>query len=223
MIKNLNINDYYFHSIIHGAKEGLKVINNIMKTGAIKSPQSLGVEAREGCHRPNEICLSHITKNAIKYDTRSCFDIYVSRLTSFIIDKEISEKFQIVKPKVITTIESFLYNYNDKTNLYDEYRTTNDIPLEYIKGICIPYKNLLNLPLTFVPFVCEDILIAYYNGNLDWHYREKVLNKESGQQAFDRRKYFLDAYIDKLQSILQKYHSDISIYHYQNDNQLVLR
>lgn len=223
MIKNLNINDYYFHSIIHGAKESLKVINNIMKTGSIKSPQSLGAEFREGCHRPNEICLSHITQNAIEYDTRSCFDIYVARLTSFIIDKEIAQKFQIVKPKVITTDEIFLGNYDDKTNLYDEYRTTHDIPVEYIKGVCIPYKDLLNLPLTFVPFVIEDILIAYYNGDLDWRYRERVLDKERGQQAFERRKHFLDDYIDKLQSILQKYHSDIPIYHYQNDNQLILR
>lgn len=225
MILNLNINDYYFHSIIHGAQEGLQVIDNIIKTGAIKSPESLGVEARFGCHRANEICLSRVTNGNVKCGSISCFDIYVSRLTSLIIDKEISNRFQLIKPKVITTEEIFLHNYNNQTNLYDEYRINNDIPIEYVKGICIPYKNLLNLPLTFVPFVVEDILMAYYNGGLDNFYRESVLNKEEGQQAFDRRKYFLDRYICQLETILHNYHFDVPIYCYDDDSdkKLVLR
>ncbi len=225
MIKNLNINDYYFHSLIHGANEGLKVVDDILKAGAIKSPQSLGVRARVGCHYPNEICLSQVTSGVIKPDTISCFDIYVPRLTSLMIDKEVSKKCHIFKPQVVTTEEAFWCHSNSKTNLYDEYRTNNDIPIEYIKGLCIPYHNLVNDPLAFVPFIVEDILMAYYNGNLDGYYQESVLNSESSKQAYDRRRDILNSYVVQLQKILQDNHFDVPIYYCENDNdrKLVLR
>lgn len=225
MIKDLNINDYYFHSIIHGAKEGLQIIDNIVKTGAIKSPQSLGTKARIGCHDKSDICLSHITKTNILEGTVSCFEIYVPRLTSFVIDKEVSKRCQLYKPKNAPINEIFFYNDDKKTNLYDEYRTKKDIPLDYIKGVCIPYYNLIENPLVFVPFIMEDILMDYYNGTLDNSIINLILKNEVTKEAYDKRLAFLNEYIDNLKSIFENYQVNIPIYYYESESspKLILR
>lgn len=225
MIKNLNINNYYFHSIIHGVNEGLKVIDNIVKTGAIKSPHSLGVKARFGCHNESDICLSHLTKTKMIPGTISCFDIYVSRLTSFVVDKKISQKCRIYKPKVTTTEEIFFNMSDNKTNLYDEYRTKDDIPIEYIKGLCVPYNSLVKDPLIFVPFVVEELLMGYYNGYLDGETRELILTKEATKEAYNRRVDILNNYIGKIEEIFNSCHIDMPIYYYESSSnpKLILR
>lgn len=225
MIKDLNVNDYYFHSIIHGAEEGLQVIDNIIKMGAIKSPQSLGTKARIGCHDKSDICLSHITKSNILQGTISCFDIYVPRLISFVIDREVSKSCQLYKPANAPIQEIYFYNDAKKTNLYDEYRTKKDIPLEYIKGICIPYYNLVEDPMIFIPFIVEDILMDYYNGNLDNDIINLILQNETTEEAYDKRVVALNKYIDNLERIFETYRVNIPIYYYENEPspKLILR
>lgn len=225
MIKDLNVNDYYFHSIIHGAEEGLQVIDNIIKMGAIKSPQSLGTKARIGCHDKSDICLSHITKSNILQGTISCFDIYVPRLISFVIDREVSKSCQLYKPANAPIEEIILTNYEKKTNLYDEYRTKKDIPIEYIKGVCIPYYNLVENPLIFIPFIVEDILMGYYNGTLDNYTINLILQNEMSKEAYDKRVVVLNKYIDNLEHIFEIYKVNIPIYYYENESspKLILR
>lgn len=225
VLKHLNVNNCYFHSIIHGANESLKIIDSIFNDGAIKSPESLGVKVRPGCHLASDICLSKITKSRLVKNTHSCFDIYVSRLTSLIIDKEISKKQRVIKPTVISTGEAFLQENGNKTNLYDEYRVREDIFLEYIKGICIPYHNLINDPLTFVPFVVDQILMMYYNGLLDYEYKNKVLREEGTKEAREKRISILDNYIGSIEKLVKDYQLDIPIYLYENSKspRLVLR
>lgn len=225
MIKDLNINNYYFHSIIHGINEGLEVINNIAKMGAIKSSQSLGVKARFGCHHESDICLSHITEVKSMPEAISCFDIYVPRLTSFVIDRNISQVCKIYKPVVAANEEIILNNNYNKTNLYDEYRTKDNIPIEYIRGLCIPYHSLTIDPLVFVPFVVEEILMSYYNGFLDSRIHDLILMRETTKEAYDKRVNILNNYIEKLEEIFNLYDLDIPIYYYESEpnSKLVLR
>lgn len=228
MIKNLCVNSCYFHSIIHGHDKGLEVIDNIFKTGAIKSPASLGInDTRYGCHKATDICLSKATKKTTKQGVFSCFDLYVSGLTSFIIDKDISKKQKIIKPRVLPVNKLFgNIERGNTTNLYDEYRTNDDIKLEDILGICIPYDKLVNDPFACCMFVVEEILMGYYNCLLGRNAENEIRAKGQGEDKLKLRKELIELYIEEVIKSKNKYGVDLPIYLYKENNnkkELVLR
>lgn len=225
-INNLNVNDYYFHSIIAGCERSFSILKNILITGAIKSPKSLKIRGRVGCNKVDEICLSANTKiNNPKIYT-SCFDLYLSRLVTLIIDKEYSKKYKVIKPKVITTKEIFSsdeYINGNVTNLYDEYRTRNDIPLKYIKGVSIPYNNLIDDPICFLTFASEEALMEYYNYGLDFNIIRSFAIEKSTEEEKKARIKSLENYIACINKLFEAAQLDIPIYTYENDKNFILK
>lgn len=216
-MSDIIINSCYFHSIIHGCDKSLEVMDSILKMGYIKSPKSLGVKARSGCHKESEICLSKVTPSKNKKEIFSCFELYLPKLTSFVIDKSVSSHQKIIKTKCVPTTELHKHTEGTVTNLYDEYRTREDISLDYIKGICIPYNNLVNDPFQFLQFVNEEILMAYYNGLLDYYLIEEIKREQSDIIFKNSRIELLELYIKKLEVLLHEYDRRIPIYHYNID------
>lgn len=215
-MSDLRINDCFFHSIIHGEEKSLKVIKGILGDKAIRSPKSLGVKARFGCHKEDDICLSKVTKEKNVHGLISCFDLYLPRLTTFIIDKNVKNNQRIIKPNIVPVDKLYKYKEGTATNLYDEYRTKEDIPLDYVKGICIPYNNLVEDPVLFMQFLCEDILMAYYNGELYQCVIEQIRNEQTNDKAKKLRIDCLEEYIKKVKKLLVDNDTEIPIYNYDN-------
>ena len=157
-IKNIKVNEYYFHSIIHGAQNTLKTLDGIFSSGSISSPKYRNINKRFGCNSLDEVCLSSQRKVSNVNLYKSCFDLYLNELVTLIIDKSIKKNARIYQPKLVTTDEIFLmFNTEGYTNLYDEYRTKDIITTDYIKGISIPYEALATDPFLFVKLLDEEM------------------------------------------------------------------
>lgn len=225
IINNLDINDYYFHSIIRGWENSFYTLKSILEKRKIESPKLLGIDKRFGCHDEDDICLSCNTNisNAKRYE--SSFKLYLPRTITLIIDKEFSKDHLVVKPETISTKELFSNSkYIDKhyTNIYDEYRTKEPISIDYIKGISIPYNNLVNDPVCFMMFACEDILIDYYTCGLDCIIVKQILDLKSNNLSKMERKKILDNYLLKLYKLLEYSDTNLPIYNYENNKKLIL-
>ena len=224
-INEIDINECYFHSIIHGAKESFVILDSIISNKAILSPRILHKKVNRGCHKDNEICLSHITdKPSNIEDYLSCFDIYVSRLMSFIIDKEIARKNNLYKPELLSTSDIFDCSINNSsyTNLYDEYRAIGRIPFKYIKGICIPYNQIINDPYIYLTFLNEEEQIKYYNGYVYLEDIDKYKLNNNKISDKNKRIQFMDKYIDSVEKLIKFYNIKLPIYLY-DDKKLVLK
>ena len=102
----------------------------------------------------------------------------------------------------------FLCNceYIDKhyTNIYDEYRTKESISIDYIRGISIPYNNLINDPISFMMFASEDILIDYYTCGIEPIVIRQILDLKSDNISKMERKRLLDNYLIMLNYLLKQ-------------------
>lgn len=224
-IKSLNVNDYYFHSIIRDWKNSFYTIRGIIEKGQIESPKILGMDKRFGCHDCDDICLSCKTVKKGNSNYESSFNLYLPRTITLIIDKEFSKDHLVVKPKNITTKELFCNcEYIDKhyTNIYDEYRTKESISIDYIRGISIPYSNLINDPISFMMFACEDILIDYYTCGIEPIVIRQILDLKSDNISKMERKRLLDNYLVMLNDLLEKSNTELPIYNYEKNKKLVL-
>ena len=224
-IKKLDVNDYYFHSIICGWENSFYTLKGILEKKEIESPKLLGIDKRFGCHDKDDICLSCNTdsKNMKRYE--SSFELYLPRTLTLIIDKEFSKEHLVIKPKTITTKELFSnHKYIDKhyTNIYDEYRTKESISINYIKGISIPYNNFVNDPIAFMMFACEDILMDYYTSGLDPIIVKQILDLKNDNLSKIERKRMLDNYLLKISELLKYSDTNIPIYNYENNKKLIL-
>ena len=223
-IKELDINDYYFHSIVHDGSMSFNVIRKIISDRAILSPKLQHSVVTNSCHKDNEICLSHITEDPNNSEYRSCLDIYVNRLMSFIIDKNFSKKNKVYKPELLPTSVIFEKKGTiDKyTNLYDEYRTIGRIPFKYIKGLCIPYKELINNPVKFLTFMDDFSQVAFYNGYFPQEYYDILYEEKNNEKSYIKRVDSMDNYIECLNEMIKKSNAQLPIYYY-DDKKLVLK
>ena len=228
-IKELNVNDYYFHSIIQGAKKAFEVIDGVIDKNGILPPKKIENCSRIGCNTSDEICLSHITNfKGNKDNYLSCFDIYVPRLMSFVIDKSFGFDYKIKKSPILSTAAVFKLVEKDNkkyTNLYDEYRTKNKIPFSYIKGLCFPYNDLLYNPMSFLTFIDEQSQVEFYNGYI---YKDAIeyYNNALLYTGMEKRIEFMEKYIYSIKMLFEQKNVDLPIYFYeQNDTErkLVLK
>ena len=226
-IKELNINDYYFHSIIRGANKTFDTIDSVISSRALLSMKLQHKQVINGCHKDNEICLSSVTDeplNAEEY--RSCFDIYVPRLVSLVIDKEVSKKQKIIKPELLSTTEIFnsIGMNNSYTNLYDEYRTIGRIPFKYIKGICIPFDDINNDDIKYLTFLDDDRLIEYYNGLIPLEVMNMYSKRYNNDIDKNKRIDIMDKYVDAIRVLVKQKNVKLPIYYYDsNERKLVLK
>ena len=167
-----SIKDFYFHSIIQDYENTKLRMDSILNTGGVVTPPIIGEEKRYGCHSDNQICISKYTKiDPDKMEIYlSCFNLYLSKFTTILINKSFADNHIITKPKLATTREMYmrdLLNKGTHTNIYDEYRTTDIIPTEYFDGICIPCDRLINDAGMFVIFfdnVFFDMFFSFLKG-----------------------------------------------------------
>ena len=216
-VKNIKVNENYFHSIIHGAENTLKTLNGIFSTGSISSPKYRNVGKRFGCNSLDEICLSSQKKisNAKLY--KSCFDLYLPELVTLIIDKSVKKDARIYQPKLVTTDKIFLMlDITGYTNLYDEYRTKDIISTDYIKGISIPYEALATDPFLFLKLIDEQALMNTYNGLIDYSEVARMRKDLTNEKEKNKRSEFLDDYIDKIKKVMNNNDIDLPIYEYNN-------
>lgn len=227
MVQKLIVNQYYFHSIIHGYEKSLETIESIIKDGYIKSPSSRGLEQRKSCCKSTEICLAEKIKNKDKKKYVSCMDIYLPRLTTFVIDKQVKKTVKIIRPRIITTEEAFnnYGKFDNATNLCDELRAVGDISLEYVKGISVPYNGLINDPYFFFTFFDEQVLMDSYNGVHDSSLLKSIRAEFSDEKHMLQRKEYVEAFIVELSSKVNKNGLNIPLYNYDSSNphQLVKR
>lgn len=224
-INNLDINDYYFHSIIRGWENSFYTLKGIIEKKEIESPKILGIDKRFGCHDCDDICLSCSTSTNDKKRYESSFKLYLPRTVTLIIDKDFSKEHVVIKPKNITTKELFSnHKYINKhyTNIYDEYRTKEPISIDYIRGISIPYSNLVNDPVSFMMFACEDILMDYYTCGIDPIVMKQILDLKSDNISKIERKRLLDNYLVMLNNLLEHSNTRLPIYNYEKSKKLVL-
>ncbi len=223
MNTDVSLKKYFYHSIINDSTSSLNIIKSILDSGYIMNSSSQGVKVRRGCHNSNEVCLSHYTPLKNNKNYISCFKIYIPLLTTFVIDEDISKKFKMFKPKLVTTDAIFKNKCSSKvTNIYDEYRTKNNIPLEYIKGLSIPYKGLVSDPFLFYLFSTEDALVAYYNGYIPSDMADVIYEEGCNSKQESNRRNYMDDYIERIDSIAKSSEFKLPIFYYE-DNRLVLR
>lgn len=216
-IKNIKVNEYYFHSIIHGAQNTLKTLDGIFSSGSISSPKYRNINKRFGCNSLDEVCLSSQRKVSNVNLYKSCFDLYLNELVTLIIDKSIKKNARIYQPKLVTTDEIFLmFNAEGYTNLYDEYRTKDIITTDYIKGISIPYEALATDPFLFVKLLDETTLMNTYNGLIDYSEVARMRKDLTNESEKKKRCEYLDSYIDKIQKVMKNNDIDLPIYEYNN-------
>ena len=226
-IKELSINDYYFHSIIRGANKTFDTIDSIISSRALLSMKLQHKQVINGCHKDNEICLSCVTEEPEKVEEyRSCFDIYVSRLVSLVIDKEVSKKQKIIKPELLSTTEIFnsIGMNNSYTNLYDEYRTIGRMPFKYIKGICIPFDDIINDPIKYLTFLDDDRMVEFYNGFIPAEVLDTYSKRYNNDKDKNRRIEVMNKYVDAIRILVKQKNVNLPIYYYDNnERKLVLK
>lgn len=228
-IEKLDVTDFYFHSIIQGAKNAFRVVDGVIGKKGILPPKQINNFHRIGCNALDEVCLSKVTET--KYNDSnylSCFDIYVPRLMSFIIDKKFDIKHRVKKPTLISTDDIFdLSDEENKkcTNLYDEYRTKGRIPFKYIKGLSIPYEDLINNPIIYLTFVDDLAQVQFYNGYFTKQEIDSYLKIHSTNKKMKKRKEFIEEYIYLIESLIQQRDVNLPIYFYEheNDRKLILK
>ena len=228
-IKELNVNDYYFHSIIHGAKKAFDVVYGVIDKKAILPPRQISNCSRIGCNSNDEVCLSSVTNfkgNTENY--RSCFDIYLPRLLTFVIDKEFSVKHYVRKPPLLSTSAVFKMvekGNNKYTNLYDEHRTKGSVPFKFIKGLSIPYNDIINNPMVYLTFIDEMSQVEFYNGYM-FEQAINLYNKKFMETGMRKRIEFMEKYIYALEELISSENIDLPIYFYEhdgNERKLVLK
>lgn len=220
----ISIKQYFYHSIINDSNSTLSTIDSILKSKYIMTSNSLGTKVRKGCHSADEICLSKYTPIKNKNNYVSCFEIYLPMSTTFIIDKKFSKDFKVFKPKLVSTDTIFKSKRTSSlTNLYDEYRTKSNIPIDYIKGISIPYDKLISDPFIFYLYTHESALLSYYNGYIPSEMAELIYEEGSSSLRENERKSYMEEYIENINSIAKSNSFSMPIYLYNDMDSLVLK
>lgn len=132
---------YYYHGIelmLDDEATSLEIMINIIKSGAIKTWTDLNKRNNEGM---NHICL-YRKNEEFDYEHREPFPIgpmsaldgWINNGIVFVILPEINAYKPIVN-------KNYSRSQNG-TNIIDEWRTNENIPLEKIVGIALPLKSI---------------------------------------------------------------------------------
>lgn len=215
----LEINDYYFHSIIHGFNLSFSIIRNIVESKAILPPKKSKIYGLNSKNHEDEVCLSKETEKPKidSYKYLSGMSLYVPKFTSFIIDNSLTDKRVVKKPDLCSTSSIFEEESMGKTNLYDEYRTKGIIELKYIKGLSIPYDNIIKSTFNYLLFMDEGLLMKYYNGLITYEEIKKVNDLCNSKEEICSRKETLDTCILNIEKLFRMYNVNIPIYFYRDD------
>lgn len=223
-VKNLYVNDYLFHSLVHDYRESIITLDSILTDGGIIPPSIKKINKRYGCNKSDETCLSMNNNVAGVRNINlyvSCFELYLSRLVTIMIDKKFSKDFKVFKPKLVSTCDIILnpdlVDGGDCTNLYDEYRTKEIISTDYFRGISIPYDALVEDPITFFTFLVKEAMIEFYNFGLDENLQRTIKMEQGGLRAKEDRKRMVNQYIESIKEIFSSHGMDMPIYSYSED------
>ena len=224
----INIRDFYYHSIIQDYDNTKLVLNSILEGGYIIAPPTKGENKRFGCHSDNQICLSKYTDYNIKKFNiyLSCFDFYLTKFTTILLNKNLDKEYNIFKPLLAPNTELYLsdlLNKGSHTNIYDEFRTIDPISIDYFRGVCIPYDNIINDSALFVIFYSEIFFEQFLTTGLDEYMMKSIKKQNNSKDDYKTRKEFMDNYIKELKEIFGKYNIDIPIYDYKEDKSLILK
>lgn len=141
IMTELELSKYYLHSICDNRPNmALSRLYGIIKSGYIKTPLSLGHKFVLGFHCFNDICLTKPYEEAPKNMNCLCgFDLLMPSCLTIVLNNDIVT----YKPELVAfgdiTLGMALSGYY--TDIYDEYRTTKDIPINKIVGISIPLST----------------------------------------------------------------------------------
>lgn len=132
---------YYYHGIEPYPDDNaisLQQLINIIKSGAIKTYDKVRGKKIEGM---NHICLykkdetvDYLKRKPFPLGEFSALDAWINNCLVFIISPDINAYKPIYKKD---------YNRSkEETNVFDEWRTNEDIPIEKIVGLALPFDWL---------------------------------------------------------------------------------
>ena len=136
---DLDINAFYFHSIILGKDESLEVLDQIFKSGKILSLNKGGYDSKTlRMNYRDEVCLS---RRSVSNLSVGAYDLFAKKKLSLIVKGTLPG---IYKPSIISESDSFKYVEKGKTDLEGEYRVKDEIPLDYVVGLNLPVGFILD-------------------------------------------------------------------------------
>ena len=190
---DLDINAYYFHSLILGREDTLKVLENILKCGKVLSINKGGYDGnnmRMNTH--DEICLSK--KNNLGVSP-SAYDLFTRKKVSLIIKGNLPN---VYRPMMVE--ENGFYKVDPgKTTLYDEYRIKDEIPLEYVVGINLPVGFVLNSGFGYKYF---------FGSGKDFNQLKFISSKNRYNSVV--------SFYEEIKSIMKRNNIDLDIYDMEN-------
>lgn len=183
---NIDINACYFHSIILGEEDTLKVLDNILSVGKILPLSRGGYDSNKlRMNGDDEICLS---KRINSGNTTSAYDLYARKKLSFILKGNLPN---VYKPTMIYGKE-IRPGY---TSLSGEYRVRDEIDLDSVIGINLPVKFILNSMFGYRYFFCSN----------DEFKKMKYV-------GLKKRSFNTVEFYNKVKKIMDRHGVDLSIY-----------
>lgn len=142
-VMSMELKNCYFHSINFNSEKTLEVFGKIISDGKILSLEKSGIYANDfRMNKKDEICISK--KSPFKMFYNSAYGMYTREKLSFILKGDLPG---VYKPKLIPVSETFggALRYVDSglTDMYDEYRVKDEIPLDHVIGINIPVSAIV--------------------------------------------------------------------------------
>lgn len=147
---DLDINAFYFHSIILGKDETLDVLDRILKSGKILSLDKGGYDSKTiRMNYRDEICLSKKRNLDICH---SAYDLFVKKKLSLIVKGTLPG---VYSPMIVSERDSFSMVEMGKTDLQGEYRVKDEIDLSYVVGLNLPVGFILDSMFGYKYFFCS--------------------------------------------------------------------
>lgn len=146
---DLDINAFYFHSLILGREESLDVLDCIFKSGKILSLNKGGYDAKTlRMNFRDEICLSK--RNTLNV-SGSAYELFAEKKLSLIIKGTLTG---VYSPMIVSESKSLSFVEEGKTDLHGEYRVKDEIPLDYVVGLNLPVGFILDSMFGYKYFFC---------------------------------------------------------------------
>lgn len=189
----IDIKDCYFHSINLDGAGTLIVFDKILKDGKILSLEKTSFSSSKyRMNKSDEICLSKKNRYSIFHE--SAYDIYVKSCLSFILRGDLPG---VYKPELIPIKgDGMRYLDSGKTDLVGEYRIKDEISLDDVIGINIPFNGLINNLGEYKWFFLG--VDESFKGKLNHNKKTRIKN--------------VMMFYDKVNECLGNYHLSIPIY-----------
>jgi len=147
---DLDINAFYFHSIILGKDETLDVLDRILKSRKILSLSKGGYDSKNiRMNYSDEICLSK--RNTLDV-SGNAYDLFGKKKLSLIIKGTLPG---VYSPSMVSERESFALVEMGKTDLHGEYRVKDEISLSHVVGLNLPIGFILGSRFGYKYFFCS--------------------------------------------------------------------